>query len=403
MYIDSPEAAWRLTEPRPAINKTDKRRVVVDSDPCAAAHDTWWAAQRRLVEMVDAAEIPESTVDRAEGYRWAVRLANLAFDWVVEKNDPLHPVLFHQQDEYRKFIVDNPDVDYWFCVLDPGQTYRLFGNRGEAPYVGLTFGGDIFHWGQEGTAGGTLGQYHLDQFEFDASGDFELVLGGPERERNWIPLPDDTQHLAIRETFYDKSAQRGVQLSIERLGNPVPPPQLSPGEYAEKLELAASFMLFAAEVSIGMYAGSHANMNGFSGGAGADHVESGDDEVASHCNTEMVYMGGHWKLQPGEALEVIVHPSRHGEPLYWGLTLVNPWCESYDYRFAHPCTNNHQAKREDDGSWRLVIAPQDPGLPVGNWLDTGGRLEGYMLLRWVLTPLPPAPQCRVITLEELER
>ena len=54
-----------------------------------------------------------------------------------------------------------------------------------------------------------------------------------------------------------------------------------------------SFMIFVAEMCIGMYAGSHAQMNRLSGAPGADHVAAPGDEVAAHCNTEMVYMGGH--------------------------------------------------------------------------------------------------------------
>jgi hypothetical protein len=80
--------------------------------------------------------------------------------------------------------------------------------------------------------------------------------------------------------------------------------------------------------------------------------------------------------------------------VYWGLTLVNPWAESYDYRFAHTCTNNQSASRSANEEWRLVISPTDPGVP--NWLDTGGRLEGQMLLRWVLADRPPTPTCEVV-------
>jgi len=33
---------------------------------------------------------------------------------------------------------------------------------------------------------------------------------------------------------------------------------------------------------------------------------------------------------------------------------------------------------------------------VENWLDTGGRLEGYMLVRWVLADGPPHPTTEVV-------
>ncbi len=43
----------------------------------------------------------------------------------------------------------------------------------------------------------------------------------------------------------------------------------------------------------------------------------------------------------------------------------------------------------------MVIAAEDPGPGVENWLDTGGRLEGYMLVRWVLADGPPHPTAQL--------
>ena len=61
---------------------------------------------------------PYRRVDEAEGYRWVTRLSSLAQEWFIEKSDPLHPQLFQSQTEYRKLLVDNPDVRYGFCALD---------------------------------------------------------------------------------------------------------------------------------------------------------------------------------------------------------------------------------------------------------------------------------------------
>ena len=122
--------------------------------------------------------------------------------------------------------------------------------------------------------------------------------------------------------------------------------------------------------------------------------------MRTHTNAEMTYHGGRFKLDEGEALVVTVH-----EPdkpfLYWGLTLTSPWGESFDYRYTTTALNNKTATRSDDGTWKLVIAPTDPG--VENWLDTGGRREGYMLVRWVLADGPPHPSAEVVAIEDLAR
>ena len=43
----------------------------------------------------------------------------------------------------------------------------------------------------------------------------------------------------------------------------------------------------------------------------------------------------------------------------------------------------------------------DPGPGVDNWLDTGGRIEGYMLVRWVLADGPPHPSAEVVKIAAL--
>ena len=368
-------------------------------DRIEAAHQKWLSAQERVLAIMRSAAPPDSPTDLAEGLRWASRLTSLAQDWILEKNDPLHPVLFLQQGPYRKFIVDNPDVNYHFCVLDDQQVYRLSGSRGDAPYIGFTLGTDVYNWGSPGGgAMGTLAQSHIDEFTIDTDGQFSITIGGPAQPRNWMPLPATTQHLAIRETFTNRSTQNPAALKVERLGAPLPAPQLELEDFLRKLETASNFIPFVADVCVGMYAGTAASLNKIGGGTGAEHVEEQEDEVESHCNTEMAYMGGRWKLDPGEALVVVIHPPKRPF-VYWGLTLVNPWCESYDYRYARTCTNNGTAHREPDGDWRLVIAAEDPGVP--NWLDTGGRLEGKALLRWCLAPGAPQPTCTLTTVDAL--
>ena len=85
----------------------------MQDDRLDAAFDAWVQAQTAALDVVrQATGVPETDVDLAEGYRWVTRLTRLALDWIVEKSDPLHPQLFVLQDEYKKLLVDNPDVHY---------------------------------------------------------------------------------------------------------------------------------------------------------------------------------------------------------------------------------------------------------------------------------------------------
>jgi hypothetical protein len=382
-------------------------------DRLQAAFDAWLAAQRAAIDVVkQATGIPGDDVTAAEGYRWVTRLSTLALEWLVEKSDPLHPQLFTLQDEYRKLLVDNPDVHYLFCVIDDTRTYRLTGTRGECAYLGMTFG-TPFGQGEVGGRTGTQTQCHIDEFELGPNGEVDILIAPAvdmpvPRPRNAIVLEPGTAQLAIRETHFERTPERLSNLRMELVGqDAIPPPMLSTDELAPKLEFAAMFLQFVGATALQMWHDAATNMNTFGGTSGATHVESQEDEVRSHSNAEMTYHGGRFSLAPGEALAVTVHePDRPF--LYWGLTLTSPWMESFDYRYTTTARNNRTAERSPDGSWRLVIAPTDPnaGRPpdrprVANWLDTGGRTEGYMLVRWVLADAPPHPTAQVVQAADL--
>jgi hypothetical protein len=381
------------------------------TDRLAAAFESWLDAQRAALAVVQAATgVPGTDVDTAEGYRWVTRLATLALEWLVEKSDPLHPQLFRLQDAYRKLLVDNPDVNYLFCVLDDTRSYRLVGHRGECAYLGMTFG-TAFGQGAVGGRTGTQTQTHIDEFEIGPGGEVDILIAPaaamPDpRPRNAVVLEPGTAQLAIRETHFEKTPERLSRLRMELVTPPgdvpPPPPVLSSDELAPKLEFASMFLQFVGATALQMWHDAASNMNTFGGVAGSEHVKAQEDEVRSHSNAEMTYHGGRFSLAPGQALLVTVHePDRPF--LYWGLTLTSPWMESFDYRYTTTALNNRTARPSPDGSWRMVIAPSDPGPGIDNWLDTGGRLEGYMLVRWILADGPPHPTAELVSVADLPR
>ena len=208
-----------------------------------------------------------------------------------------------------------------------------------------------------------------------------------------------TAQLAIRETHFEKRPERLSRLRMELVPEPgevVPPP--APLERRSWRPSSSS-----PPCSSPSWAGPRcrcgatpaSNMNTFGGQAGSAHVAAQEDEVRSHSNAEMTYHGGRFRLEPGEALVVTVH-----EPdkpfLYWGLTLTSPWMESFDYRY----TTTALEQQDGHALGGRVLAhghrAVGPGPGVENWLDTGGRLEGYMLVRWVLADGPPHPTAEVV-------
>ena len=377
-------------------------------DRLDAAFDLWVQAQTAALDVVrQATGVPETDVNIAEGYRWVTRLSRIALDWVVEGSDPLHPQVFTLQDESKKLLVDNPDVRYLFSVLDDSRSYRLVGYRGQCAYLGMTFG-TPFGQGQVGGRTGTQTQTHIDAFELGPDGEVDILIAPADkmpdpRPRNAVVLEPGTAQLAFRETHFEKSPDRFSRLRMELVPEPgetVPPPVLSVDELAPKLEFAAMFLTFVGSTALQMWHDTDGQINTFGGTAGASHVAAQDDEVRSHSNAEMTYHGGRFRLADGEALVITVNEPE--KPfLYWCLTLASPWMESFDYRYTTTNLNNMTATRSADGSWRLVVSPSDPGPGIGNWLDTGGRLEGYMIVRWVLADGPPHPSAEVVKLADL--
>jgi hypothetical protein len=367
-----------------------------------AAWKVWIEAQEAAIETVRTAEgVPRTDTDVAEGYRWITRLSSLAQEWFIEKSDPLHPQLFQSQSEYRKLLVDNPDVLYGFCTLDDSRSYRLIGTRGQAAYVGLTFGTPVGK-GPVGGRTGTTFQAHLDQFALGPNGEVDILIAPADqltdpRPKNSIALVPGTGQVAVRETFFDRLHDTPSDLRVE-LVDAVPPPVLGVEELAAKMEFAGMFVQFVALTAVNMWHDTATNVNVFGGTAGAEHVAAQDDEVRSHSNAEMTYHGGRWVLGEGEALVITVR-NPPTDFLYWGLTTSTAWMESLDYRYTTTNLNNHTARRSANGDWQLVISPTDPGVP--NWIDTGGRLEGYMIVRWVLADNPPHPSCELMPIDRV--
>src|ERR1700683_506168 len=211
-------------------------------DRLDAAFDAWVQAQTAALDVVrQATGVPESDVDLAEGYRWVTRLTPLILDWIGEKPAPLPPQLFDLQDEYKKLLVDNPDVHYTFCVLDDARTYRLLGLRGDCAYLGMTFG-TPFGQGPVGGRTGTQTQTHIDEFELGPNGEVDILIAPaadmPDpRPRNSVVLEPGTAQLAIRETHFERTPERLSRLRVELVAPPgeVPPAMLSTDELAPKL------------------------------------------------------------------------------------------------------------------------------------------------------------------------
>ena len=216
---------------------------------------------------------------------------------------------------------------------------------------------------------GTLAQHYIDQFAVAPNGDFEIVAAGARpagHTGNFMALPEGTAQIAVRETFTDRKTQRPARLAIERLGAAAPSPRAEPDVVAEQLRAMSRYLLVIAHTCALLWKSSAANTNRIVGVAGAQHVKKQDNEVNTHSDTDMVYMGGRFSLEAGQALRITLHKPPYPF-VYWGLVLVNPWMESYDFRYATTHLSNGTAapgreRRLDAGGGARESGPRRPQL-----------------------------------------
>ena len=109
------------------------------------------------------------------------------------------------------------------------------------------------------------------------------------------------------------------------------------------------------------------------------------------------YAMGAFELEDDEAL---VLKGRSPECVFWNMCLWNQFLHCFNYDYDDVTTNCSKVELDSDGSWTIVIAANDPGVP--NWVSTQGRPHGRIWFRWFLPERTPDPiSTEVVKLAEL--
>ncbi len=359
---------------------------IAEAAPSASDEDVdlaraWSYLQERLR---DAAQVVQSdpacrnAFDLAAGMRHLLVLLTAGIDEVLRFDpDPILCVGRTSTDDLVTWGMECPDGLYTRAVLRAGESYRLFGNRGTARYVGLQTMNGIAATANE----------LVDELEPDPGGNFEVVLSAsrPAQERpgNWMRIEGDHPTLTVRHFFYDWETEVASSLHIERLGDAVDAqgPSVDP-DAALSRQLVALGDFVEHNLAFFLQFGAAAPNNGFL--APIDRTDIG----AAAENRPVI---GRWELGPHEALIVEVLPP---EGIYWSFSIGNPWWETIHYGRHQSSLNAHQAVADSDGLVRVVLCSEDPG--VANWLDTAGHSNGPIILRCVRTETAPTPTTRVV-------
>ena len=165
---------------------------------------------RQASATVLSDDVPRNAVDQAAGFRHLLVLLGIGLDNALrEESGSVLAVKPSGVDAIYKWGMDCPDCIYAGAPLRGGETYRLWGNRGSARYVGL----------QSMAGMASSANVLLDELDLGPNGEVDLILSADPQEGNWLPIAENATTLVIRHFFYDWDTEVASSLSIARIGD----------------------------------------------------------------------------------------------------------------------------------------------------------------------------------------
>jgi hypothetical protein len=365
-------------------------------------------ARKALHELIDLLrEVDErflspewlvnSPQDVAEGMRAVMHVLQGGLQGWFE-TDAEHPEFRRIVAPWRKFTGDNADAIYYDAPVRGDLRYRVRGRMDGAVYVSLT----VEAGSQDGRMGGrTDGVINDTQFGVAPDGSFEVLFGGPPQPRNWLALPPDasritTRHYYEEETCAAADPRRNPALSIEvldRVGPTAPP---SDASVATGLRRVANFVRAR---TLEMPPPGKRQQPAFVGITPNQFPAPCSPAGFGLAALDACYSMAPYVLAPDQAL---VMRGRWPSCRCANVDLWNRFQQTYDYANKQVTLNRKQTRLEPDGSFRIVIAHRDPGVP--NWLDTEGRPFGMVFWRFFLPEGEiETPRAEVVPVDALAR
>jgi hypothetical protein len=355
-----------------------------------------WEAFCERLKQAGAALASETTpgdeLTQAEGLRKLVRMIRVGFEASLEYGNTDFPVAYQLVTPTTLGEGETSDAHYHQTLIDGSKTYRISGQRGEAPYIEFTaYAGKI---GLDSTSA-QVGAITEGDLKVKPDGSYELMLSPEPQPGNWIRTTPETSLVFIRQYAHDWSRTRDATFNIERIGAVGDRPPLTVAEVGRAMERTSAYVARSANIWKAIVDQRRAaEPNRF---FVFEQEQKGSGKDSPEMPTGHRFSSGYFRLAADEALVVTFKPD---EVPYWGLDTTSYWFEPLSYADHRSHYNNRTVRRETDGSVKIVIAARDPGLP--NWIDTRGHLEGPMIFRWSRTRLPvPDLQARVVKLGEL--
>jgi hypothetical protein len=345
--------------------------------------ELWQEFVARLDELghtITAAPFPATPADDLEGLRHLALQAVCWMEWSLAHQDPRAPMFQRQNDLVLQWGGPNADNIYRHARVHPSHTYRIVGRMHSCEDFILAIRRNFMHM----EINGTIAELSAHELGLQPGDDFEILLGGEGVESNRVPLPDGALSVSIREYYFDWQPREPATFTIECLDADGPADAFTSKNLAFGLEEAATHLHRSLTYWNQYMLDARAQQT--------DNVFGGDYDVKRGLAAAK-YAFCFFDLAHDEALVV---ESDIPQSRYWSFHLYSlAWWEALEFATRVTTRNHTQTRISDDGRVRIVVAHEDPG--VANWLDTEGRREALLTLRW-FWPLgdPPSPDARVV-------
>jgi hypothetical protein len=413
-----------------------RRDPVASLSRSQAAWNRFADALKQIGDKIVAPTGARGERERAEGYRYLLRLISAGHDLEME-SDRRHPELRRMMTPIRKFKGDGTDTIYREAKLDENLVYRMTMRRGDE----LFFSATVYAYDESDA-------YYIVDHLIDEDIVWDNVFGEriaeiylsekrPDDVRNWIALKGRRPILFTREYFQefahgvDAGRLRSAGMNLECLSEVSPLEPYDEEQLEAGLERVIDFIADATDVSLGLsiFIGLNRIEYQGKGEAGTSErkgsmtrIEEGElildedsseqytpEELAAMIDPKLVknnlpgpgiqYIGGSFKLAPDET---IVVEGKDVPCRYWNLQILTRYLESGDYRHYKVGISNREVKFDPDGAFRIYAAGEDPG--TVNWISTQGYEHGQILVRTLLAdPLMQATFKVIKTTEIPER
>jgi hypothetical protein len=321
-----------------------------------------------------------SASERAAGRYLVANALQHAFQCWFEV-DPQRPLFQRWLGPTKKLLGDNPDALYYGAVVDPAGRYRIRGNVHGACYTSFS----VEAGAQDGhLSKGVIATLNDSEFEVAADGSYELIASAEPQPRNWLRLEPGAGSITTRHYWeWQRNAAADptfhVPLWIEPVADPGPAPPMDDAAIAAGIRRVIHFVRGATldfpelppEV---MPAWVSNEVNRFDNSA----YDQSNAEIG-YAAVDNAYLQTRYELAPDQAL---VMRGRFPRCRFANVVLWNHRLQTPPYRHRRVSLNRRQVRYERDGSFALVVAHRDPGVP--NWLDAAGLPTGMIFWRFLL-------------------